>query len=148
LYGPGTASGTFDYFTSAVVGEARASRSDYTASEDDNVLVQGIAGDKDALGYFGYAYVVENPTRVKLVAIDGGKGAIAPSVTTIADHTYPLARPLFIYVNTASLARPEVDAFVKFYIDHAPQLVPEVGYVALPAAMYAQDHKRLDAKIP
>lgn len=145
LYGPGTDSGTFEYFTEAVVGTARASRPDYTASEDDNVLVRGIAGDRNALGYFGYAYYVENEDKLKLVAIDGGKGPVLPSEQTINDGTYkPLSRPIFIYPNKAALARPEVKEFVRFYMDNAPKLVAEVGYVLLPARFYSENL----AKIP
>ena len=137
LYGPGTDSGTFEYFTEAIVGTAKSSRADYTASEDDNVLVQGIAGDRNALGYFGYAYYVENQNKLKLVAIDAGKGAITPSKQTIENGTYaPLSRPIFIYPNKAALARPEVKEFVKFYMTEGPKLVAEVGYVPLPVQAY------------
>jgi phosphate transport system substrate-binding protein len=140
LYGPGTDSGTFEYFTEAIVGTAKSSRPDYTASEDDNVLVQGIAGDRNALGYFGFAYYVENQDKLKLLAIDAGKGAIAPSKQTIEDGTYaPLSRPIFIYPNKAALARPEVKEFVKFYMDNAPKLVAEVGYVPMPAQFYIEN---------
>jgi len=137
LYGPGTDSGTFDYFTEEINGKAQASRSDYNASEDDNVLVQGMEGDRYSLGYFGYAYYVENKDKLKVVPIDAGKGAIAPSEQTINDGTYsPLSRPIFIYVNKTALKRPEVYEFVKYYVTEAPKLVPEVGYVALPEKMY------------
>ncbi|MGV3591292.1 MAG: PstS family phosphate ABC transporter substrate-binding protein, partial [Gammaproteobacteria bacterium] len=126
LYGAGTDSGTFDYFTETVNGETGASRPDYTASEDDNVLVTGIEGDENALGYFGYAYYQENQERLKLVPIDGGNGPIAPNPTTINDGTYsPLSRPVFIYVNTASLERAPVRAFVEYYLEIAPQIVSE-----------------------
>lgn len=140
LYGPGTDSGTFDYFTEEIVGTARASRADYNASEDDNVLVQGIGGDRNALGYFGFAYYVENPDKVKLVAVDAEKGAgcITPSAQTIEAGTYsPLSRPLFIYVKKASLARPEVRAFVKFYMTNAAALAATVGYIQEKPAVYA-----------
>jgi phosphate transport system substrate-binding protein len=137
LFGPGTDSGTFEYFTEAVNGKTKESRSDFTASEDDNVLVMGVAGEKGALGYFGYAYYEENTDKLKLVPVDAGKGAVAPSPKTIANGSYsPLSRPLFIYVNTKSAQRPEVDAFVKFYLDNASSLVKEVGYVALPDSAY------------
>jgi len=140
LYGPGTDSGTFEYFTEAIVGTAKSSRPDYTASEDDNVLVQGIAGDRNALGYFGYAYYVENQNKLKLVAIDAGKGAIAPSKQTIENGTYaPLSRPIFIYPNKAALARPEVKEFVRFYMTEGPKLVSEVGYVPMPARVYNEN---------
>lgn len=139
LYGPGTDSGTFEYFTEAIVGEAKKSRPDYVASEDDNTLVQGIAGDRYALGYFGYAYYAENTDKLKLVAIDGGDGCVAPSEQTINDGTYkPLSRPIFIYPSSKSLERPEVKEFVKFYLTEGRPLVSEVGYVQLPASMYEE----------
>jgi len=143
LYGPGTDSGTFDYFTKAVNGKEQASRPDFTASEDDNVLVMGIANDANALGYFGYAYYAENRSRLKLVPIDAGDGPVAPSPETINNGTYkPLSRPIFIYVSNQAAKRPEVSAFVMFYIRHAAVLVPEVGYVALPRAVYQLALKR------
>jgi phosphate transport system substrate-binding protein len=144
LYGPGTDSGTFDYFTDVIVGEEGASRADFTASEDDNILVQGIAGDPNALGYFGYAYYAENTDKLKLVAIDSGSGPVLPSVETINDGTYaPLSRPLFIYVNVASLERPEVMEFVKFFMTEGPKLVEEVGYVLLPDSAYTDNLAKL-----
>ncbi len=135
LYGPDTESGTFDYFTDVVNGDEGVSRSDYVASSDDNVLVRGISGDRNSLGYFGYAYYAENAGQLKLVEIDGGNGCVAPSDATVADGSYaPLARPIFIYVDADKLAaRPELQAFVNFYLDQAPVLVPEVGYTALPS---------------
>lgn len=142
LYGAGTESGTFDYFTEAIVGEARSCRTDYTASEDDNGLVSGVAGDKYSLGYFGYAYFYENQDKLKLVAIDdkddtNGKGAIIPTSESINTGTYqPLSRPLLIYVNKTSSEKPEVAQFVNYYIDNAPKLVPETGYVALSPEAY------------
>lgn len=136
LYGPGTASGTFEYFTEVIVGTAKSSRADYTASEDDNVLVKGVAGDKYALGYFGYVYYLNNKDKISLVAVDAGKGAVAPSEQTIKDSTYALSRPLYIYVSKNSLARTEVKEFVKYYLNNAAKIVPEVGYVALDAASY------------
>jgi phosphate transport system substrate-binding protein len=137
LYGAGTDSGTFDYFTETVNGEAGASRPDYTASEDDNVLVTGIEGDENALGYFGYAYYHENESRLKIVPIDGGNGPITPTPTTINNGTYsPLSRPVFIYLNTASLARLPVRTFVEYYLEIVPQIVEEVGYIQMPAAEY------------
>jgi len=139
LYGPGTDSGTFDYFTEAINGESGASRPDYTASENDNVLVQGIAGDEYAMGFFGFAYYIENEDKLKVLPVDGGNGPVAPSPTTINDGTYsPLSRPIFIYLNTASLARPEVKAFVEFYLDNAGALANEVGYIELPQSMYQE----------
>lgn len=137
LYGPGTDSGTFDYFTEAIMGEEDASRPDFTASEDDNVLVQGVAGDPYSLGYFGYAYYAENTDRLKLVAVDGGNGCVLPNPQTVESGEYsPLSRPLFIYVSQSSLQRPEVDTFVRFYLENAATLVPQVGYVALDPKQY------------
>ncbi len=139
LYGPGTDSGTFDYFTEAINGESGASRPDFQASEDDNILVQGVAGDRFALGYFGYAYYAENRDRLKLVEVDGGGGCVAPSDATIEDGSYsPLARPLFVYVKHAALARPEVSAYVEFMLEEAPTLVPATGYHALAPEEYAE----------
>lgn len=137
LYGPGTDSGTFDYFTEAINGKSQACRADFTASEDDNVLVQGIAGDPNALGFFGFAYYGENRSRLKAVPIDGGKGPVAPSEQSINDGSYePLSRPIFIYVSKKASERPDVASFVKFYIENAPTLVSEVGYVPLPDRVY------------
>jgi len=137
LFGPGVASGTYDYFTEAVVGESGSSRGDFTASEDDNVLVQGVAGDKYGLGFFGLAYYEENAGKLKLIAVDGGNGPVAPSIETVSNGTYsPLSRPLFVYVNSAAAKRPEVQEFMKFYLKNAPVLSEEVGYVALPADEY------------
>jgi phosphate transport system substrate-binding protein len=137
LYGPGADSGTFDYFTEAIVGKSKSSRGDFTASEDDNVLVQGVARDKGGLGYFGFAYYVENQSRLKAVPIDGGKGPIPPGPRTVEDGTYqPLSRPIFIYVSARSIAKPEVREFVEFYLKNAPKLVKEVKYVPLPAHAY------------
>lgn len=137
LFGPGVDSGTFDYFTEAVVGKAKASRGDFTASEDDNVLVQGVSTDKNALGYFGFSYYAENAKKLKVVPIDGGKGPVMPSEKTVIDGTYqPLARPIFIYVSAKSLDRPEVKDFVNFYMQNAAALSKEVGYIPLPAKAY------------
>ncbi len=149
LYGPGTDSGTFDYFTEAIVGEEGAARSDFTPSEDDNVLVQGIAGDKGSLGFFGYAYYIENQAQLKLLAIDPGDGKpVAPDATTIMDGSYkPLARPIFIYVSKAAAdSKPEVDAFVDFYLTNAATLVAEVGYVPLTADHYTRGHAKYEAR--
>ena len=138
LYGPDTDSGTFDYFTEEVNGEAQVSRADYTASADDNVLVQGIAGDRGALGYFGYAYYQENKERFKVIAIDAGDGCVAPEPSTIEDGSYkPLSRPLFIYVNVKSLEKPEVQAFVEYYMDNGYQLTGEEGYIPVERSIYA-----------
>ncbi len=144
LYGPGTDSGTFDYFTEAIVGEEGASRWEYTVSEDDNVLVTGVAGDPGALGYFGYAYYEANRDRVKLVAVDSGSGCVQPTPATIRRGRYdPLSRPLFIYVNRESLARPAVAEFVRFYMETAPELAREVGYVPLGEADYQANARRV-----
>jgi len=141
LYGPGTASGTFDYFTEAINGKAKSSRSDYTPSEDDNVLVTGVSGNQGGMAYFGYAYYVENKDKLTALSIVAKPGApaVAPSPETVKDGSYqPLARPLFIYVNaTAAAFKPEVKAFVNFYLQNAPTLVKEVKYVPLPDDDYA-----------
>ena len=136
LYGPGTDSGTFDYFTEVIVGKEKSSRSDYTASESDNVLVQGVSGDKGALGYFGQAYFEANKSKLKLLAIDNGSGKpVAPtSADIVRGGTYtPLSRPLFIYINAESLKRPEVRGFAEFLIENSKKIVehPRVGYVSL-----------------
>jgi phosphate transport system substrate-binding protein len=138
LYGPGTDSGTFDYFTETINGEGGASRADYQASEDDNILVQGIAGDRYSLGYFGYAYYAENSDILKLVGVDGGEGCVLPSDETIQDGTYaPLSRPLYVYVRHSALERPAVRAYVDFMLGNAPDIVPSTGYSALSAEQYA-----------
>ena len=153
LFGAGVDSGTYDYFTAAIVGTEHASRGDFTSSEDDNVLVQGVAMDRLALGFFGYAYYVENQNKLKVVAIDdekddNGKGPIAPSPASVIDGTYsPLARPIFVYASKAGLARPEVEAFMKFYLAHAPKLVSEVGYIPLPERAYALAGQRLERRV-
>jgi phosphate transport system substrate-binding protein len=147
LYGAGSDSGTFDYFTEAVNGKSKSSRGDYTASEDDNVLVQGVANDKNALGYFGYAYYAENQGKLKAVSVDGGKGGISPSPQTVENGTYaPLSRPIFIYVNAKSLEKPEVKAFVEFYLQNATKLVPEVKYIPLPADAYTMAMRNFQGK--
>jgi phosphate transport system substrate-binding protein len=139
LFGAGSDSGTFDYFTEAIVGKAKSSRGDYTASEDDNVLVQGVSRDVNALGYFGYAYYAENKDKLKAVPIveKPGKPAVAPSMETVLNGAYqPLSRPIFIYVNARSLARPEVKEFVQYYMTHGEKLAREVKYVPLPSKAY------------
>jgi phosphate transport system substrate-binding protein len=144
LYGPGTDSGTFDYFTEVINGKSQASRADFTASEDDNVLVQGIAGDQYALGYFGYAYYLENKDKLKVVPIDGGNGPIEPTAETINNGTYaPLSRPVFIYVNPGSLDDPAVARFVDFYIDTAADMASEVGYIGMPEVVYERARQRV-----
>ncbi len=137
LFGPGADSGTFDYFTEAVNGKAKASRGDYTASEDDNTLVQGVENNKGALGYFGFAYYAAHKDKLRAVSIDGGKGAVAPSLEAVTKGTYnPLSRPLFVYVKEASLKRPEVKEFIKFMLTEGGALVAEVGYLPLPDKAY------------
>ena len=139
LYGPGTASGTFDYFTEAVNGDGGASRTDYTPSEDDNVVVQGVASNPGAMGYFGYAYYEQNHERVKALSVNG----VAPTPETIASGAYPLSRPMFVYVNAEALRRPQVRRFVNYFIDNAATLAPRVGYVPLPAEAYAHYRERV-----
>ncbi len=147
LYGAGADSGTFDYFTEAIVGKAKSSRGDFTASEDDNVLVQGVASDKNALGFFGFAYYVENQKKVKALAVDGGKGGILPSAKTVEDGSYqPLARPIFIYVNIKSADKPEVKEFIEFYMKNATTLVKEVKFFPLPAQAYTTNLEHLYKK--
>ncbi|MCM8811431.1 MAG: PstS family phosphate ABC transporter substrate-binding protein [Candidatus Omnitrophica bacterium] len=152
LFGAGVDSGTFDYFTEAIVGKAQSSRGDFTSSEDDNVLVQGISSDRLALGFFGLAYYDHNKEKLKLVAIDdenssNGSGPILPTRETVEGGTYqPLARPIFIYVNKKSAERPEVSAFVRFYLENAPTLVPEVGYISLPGEVYRLAANRFEVK--
>lgn len=145
LYGAGTSSGTYDYFTEAIVGKAKSSRGDYTASEDDNVLVQGVSTDKGALGFFGLAYYVENKSKLKLVGIDAGKGKgpVYPTDSTVRTGTYaPLSRPEFIYVNSRSANSAVIQDFVRFYMENAPKLVEEIGYVPLPGEAYKLSYQR------
>jgi phosphate transport system substrate-binding protein len=145
LYGPGTNSGTFDYFTEVIGGKAGSSRSDYAASEDDNVLVQGVSGDPSALGYFGFAYYLANQGRLGLVAVDAGNGCVQPNAESIESGRYaPLSRPLLLYVNRASLAEPAVRRFVEFYLGAAPLLAEEVGYVPLSAGTYRAERSGLE----
>jgi len=139
LFGPGADSGTFDYFTEAIVGRAKASRGDYTASEDDNVLVTGVSRDVGALGYFGFAYYVENKDKLRSVPIvaKAGAPAVEPSMDSVIKGTYqPLSRPIFIYVNAKSLGKPEVKEFVEFYLKNVSKLAREVKYVPLPDSIY------------
>jgi phosphate transport system substrate-binding protein len=144
LYGPGVASGTYDYFTEAIVGESGSSRGDYTASEDDNVLVQGVSGDKNGIAFFGLAYYEENKDKLKLVGVDNGNGAVMPSVETVKNGTYaPLARPVYVYVTDAAAKRAEVSAFVNFYLNNASALVPDVGYIPLTAEEYQSELAKL-----
>jgi phosphate transport system substrate-binding protein len=153
LFGPGVDSGTYDYFTQAIVGIEHSSRGDYTSSEDDNVLVQGVASDPYALGFFGYAYYHENRKRLKAVAIDDGNpangtAAVLPSVDSIRTAAYqPLSRPLFVYVGSGAAERPEVQRFVKYMLTEGPALTEEVGFVALPRKAYALATERFAARI-
>ena len=148
LYGPGVASGTYDYFTEVIVGESGSSRGDFTASEDDNVLVQGIATDKYALGFFGLAYFEENADRLRLVGVDNGEGPIEPTMETVSDGTYaPLSRPLFIYVSESAAQKKPVQKFLKFYLDNAPQLSKEIGYIPMPDSMYQVQKDKLNSFI-
>lgn len=145
LFGAGADSGTFDYFTEAVTGKSKSSRGDFTASEDDNVLVQGVSRDVDALGFFGFAYYAENTDKLRSLPITwkGGK-PVAPSMESVVNGTYqPLSRPIFIYVKADSVQRAEVREFVEFYNRHADTLVREVKYVPLPAAAYAYNQETM-----
>jgi phosphate transport system substrate-binding protein len=147
LFGPGADSGTFDYFTEAVNGKSKASRGDFTASEDDNTLVQGVVNNKSALGYFGFAYYAAHKDKLRAVAIDGGKGPVLPSIENVINGTYsPLSRPLFVYVRESSAARPEVREFVQFMMKQGSELVSEVGYVPLPPSAYDLAWKHFDNK--
>jgi len=148
LYGAGSDSGTFDYFTEAVVGKAKSSRGDYTASEDDNVLVQGVQRNTNALAFFGYAYYQENRDKLKGLPISWkGGAAVEPSETNVLNGSYqPLSRPIFIYVSAKAMARPEVRRFAEFYMKNAPKLVKEVKYVPLPARAYEYNLTALDKK--
>ena len=146
LYGPGVASGTYDYFAEVICGKKVGTRGDYTASEDDNVLVQGIATDKYALGFFGLAYYEENKDKLDLVAVDNGTGAVFPSMETVSSGEYaPLSRPIFIYVSSKAAEKPEVVDFVDFYLNSAGDIAKEVGYVALPAEEYQVEIDKFDA---
>jgi len=149
LFGAGSDSGTFDYFTEAVVGKAKSSRGDYTASEDDNVLVQGVSRDVNAIGYFGYAYYAENTGKLKAVPIveKAGKPGVLPSEDTVLKGTYqPLSRPIFIYINPKALEKSEVKEFVEFYMKNASKLTKEVKYVPLPAKAYTVNMEHVDKR--
>jgi phosphate transport system substrate-binding protein len=148
LYGPGTDSGTFDYFTDEINGEEGASRTDYTPSEDDNVLVQGVAGGAGATGYFGLAYLVENEGTIAGIQVDAGDGCVDPTPETVLSGEYPLSRPLFIYVKVEAAERPEVQAFVDFYLENVPDLAPEVGYVQFPEDFYTTIGETWEARTP
>jgi phosphate transport system substrate-binding protein len=139
LYGPNTSHGTYDFFTEVIMGESGASRTDYNAVSDYNVAVQGIENDTYALGYFGLSYYEENKEKLGVVGIDNGNGAVLPSIETVSSNEYaPLSRSLFIFVNKKSAQKPEVQKFVNFYLDNAPQLSKEVGYVPMPPSGYAE----------
>lgn len=145
LFAPGQDSGTFDYFTDEVNGESGNCRADVTFSEDDNVLVRGVVGDEDGIAFFGLAYYEENKSKLNCVAIDGGAGPVVPSFETVGDGTYtPLSRPLFIYVSTEAKKLPQVDNFIRFYLDQASELAGEVGYVPLPDKLYDSLIKRYE----
>lgn len=150
LFGAGVESGTYDYFTEAIVGKSHSSRGDYTASEDDNVLVQGISTDKLAIGFFGLAYFEENKDKLKVVAIDdkneeNGAGAVFPSLETVKNKTYqPLGRPLFIYVNSLAAKRKEVQTFIDFYLTEGATLSQEVGYIPLTAQEYTAEKEKFN----
>ena len=148
LFGPGADSGTFDYFTEAVNGKAKASRGDFTASEDDNTLVQGVENNKNALGYFGFAYYSAHKDKLRAVPIDNGKGKqVTPSIEAVIDGSYqPLSRPLFIYVRESAAQRPEVQEFIKFYLTEGANLAKEVGYVPLPPQAYVTTMKHFTDK--
>lgn len=152
LFGAGVDSGTYDYFTAAIVGTEHSSRGDFTSSEDDNVLVQGVAMDRLALGFFGYAYYAENQSKLKTVAIDdqdesNGNGPVVVSPAAVMDGTYsPLSRPIFVYVSKAAVERAEIDAFMEFYLQNAPKLVSEVGYIPLPERAYSLASQRFERR--
>jgi len=149
LFGAGSDSGTFDYFTEAIVGKAKSSRGDYTASEDDNVLVQGVSRDVNAIGYFGYAYYAENTAKLKAVPIveKAGKPGVLPSEATVINGTYqPLSRPIFIYINPKALDKQEVKEFVEFYMKNASKLTKEVKYVPLSAKAYTTNMEHVEKK--
>lgn len=148
LYGPGADSGTFDYFTDVINGEEGASRTDFQPSEDDNLIVQGVASDQYALGYFGFAYFLENQELLKAVEIDSGEGCVAPTEETIADGTYePLSRPLYVYVRADAVERPEVQEFMRFYLASSSELASDVGYIGLPDEMVREQQQELEGAI-
>lgn len=149
LYGPGADSGTFDYFNEVILGEDVAVRTDYIPSEDDNVLVQGVIGSVNALGYFGYAFYVENQDALRAVPIDNGSGPVEPSIETIADQSYaPLSRPLFIYVNAEMVQTdPALQEFVRYYLATSDELAPDVGYIPLPGEIELEQQTKLEGAI-
>ena len=147
LYGPGTDSGTFDFFTETINGEEGVSREDYQPSEDDNVLVQGVSGDEGGLGYFGFSYYEQNQDALGLVSVDGGEGCVAPSTETIQDESYVLSRPLFMYPSADALQRPEVDAFLEFIEDNYEQIATDALIVPMPAEAAAESKSKLDSLV-
>ncbi|WP_210420975.1 PstS family phosphate ABC transporter substrate-binding protein [Lacipirellula limnantheis] len=149
LYGPGTDSGTYDYFTEVINGEAKSSRQDYSPSESDNALVQGVAGDKGSLGYFGLGYYAENTDKLKLLSVDSGDGPIIPTAATVRDGTYkPLARPLYLYVRQDALRNEGVVKYLNYYLDKVNDVSPRVGYVPVPDEVMEANRKTLDAAVP
>lgn len=149
LYGPGTDSGTYDYFTEVINGEAKSSRQDYSPSESDNALVQGVAGDKGSLGYFGLAYYAENTDKLKLLAVDSGSGPIVPTAETVRDGTYkPLARPLYIYVRSDALQNEGVVKYLNYYLDKMNEVSPKVGYVPVTDEVMKQNRETFEAAVP
>jgi phosphate transport system substrate-binding protein len=148
LFGPGTDSGTFDYFTGEINGEEGASRSDYQASEDDNVIVQGVSGEKGGLGYFGFSYYDENQDTLKALEVDGGQGCVAPSAETAQDGTYtPLSRPLFVYVKKSSFEKPEVEAFVKYMLDNGVAIAEAADFVSLTDEQLAAERQDFESAV-
>jgi phosphate transport system substrate-binding protein len=146
LFGAGTASGTFDFFTKAVNGEEKASRSDYNATEDDNVTVQGVAGDKGALGYFGLSYYEENQDKLAVVAVDGGAGCVEPSQATVQDGTYtPLSRPLFVYPSDKLLARPAGAAFVRYFVENSADIARQSLFVPMTDEQFAAAKAKVES---
>jgi len=148
LYGPGTDSGTFEFFTEAVMGQVGASRTDFHASEDDNVLVRGLMGDRNSLGYFGYAYVAEYEGRLRVLGVDEGEGCVRPEPATIRDGSYaPLSRRLYLYVNRSSLSRPGMRAFMEYSMAHAPEFIPPTGLVILQDSIYRENLRLLEGAV-
>jgi phosphate transport system substrate-binding protein len=143
LFGPGTDSGTFDFFTEHIVGKARSSRSDYQASEDDNVLVQGVAGERGGLGYFGLSYYEENKDKLKVLAVDGGKGCVTPSSATVQSRRYPISRPLFVYIKLSSFKRPEVQAFINHILANEVAIAKTARFVSLTPAQLKNARRQL-----
>ena len=148
LYGPGTDSGTFDYFTDVIVGEEGASRTDYQATEDDNVIIEGVTGDRGALGYFGFSYYEQNQDAVKAAEVDNGSGCVVPSVATAQDGTYaPLSRPLFVYAKTSSLERAEVADFLTYMLENGTEIAEQADFVPLTSEQLAAAKSKLDAAL-